>query len=139
MELKMETKFDFNIHDSNLEIVNYGYREGLTPKTKKPIYYVGILAKIKTFSQSYRRQVEVYVTFWTTIGPDTKTLNWAQNLHPGYKAASRLNSFKKKFPNRDIPKVVEATGISVGEHFAAHHSFLIITDWYTESAKGNYI
>lgn len=132
----METEFKIDINDSNIEIVSLGYRQGLTPKAKLPIYYVGILAKVKTFSQTYRRPVETYVTFWSTIGPETKTLSFAKNLHPAYKAQSKINSFKKKFPNKNLNEVVDATGINIAEFFNAYHSYLIITDWYSESSKG---
>lgn len=138
MELDMETEFKIDINDPNVEIVNVGYREGLTPKTNLPIYYVGIMAKVKSFSQTYRRQEEIFVSFWTTIGPETKTLSFAKALVPTYKAKSRLTQFKKKFPNTDLAKVIEATGVDVNDHFNSYHSYLIITDWYVEATKKGY-
>lgn len=134
----METEYMIDVKDSNIEIVNVGYREGLTPRTQKPIFYVGIMAKVKTYSHTYRRPTEIYVTYWTTIGPETKTIVFSNAAHQTHKTQSKINSFKKKFPNKDLAKVMEMTGVDVNDFFNAYHSYLIITDWYSEATKGRY-
>ena len=128
--------------NSNMEILRVGFREYLTPKTKEPIYDVGIIAKVKVSGVGrYGRKdgmAELVVSFWSTVGPNTRAMRFNQVLIHGSNMTSRMNKFRKKFPNEDMSAMLNATGVELSEDFNAHNSYLLITDWYTEEAKKGY-
>ncbi|MCK9531850.1 MAG: hypothetical protein M0R77_15005 [Gammaproteobacteria bacterium] len=138
MEKNVTSEYEIGINDSNVQIMKSGYREYLTPKTKKPIYQIGIIAKIVTSSRRYGRAQDLYVSFWATLGPNSDNLVFEKVGIPSYKANSKMKSFSKKFPKENIGELVALRGVDINEYFSAYHSYLIITDWYSEQTEKLY-
>lgn len=131
----MEYKFEMN--DQNIEILGFGYKEYLSPKSKLPVFNIGVLAKVITTSRRYGRNQEIIVSYWASLGPNTTSLSFNHVEVQGRKAASRAAKFKKNFPNVDLERFLER-GIDVKDFFSAYHSGLIITDWYSEQLEKSY-
>lgn len=134
----MTSEYVIGINDPNMEIIKSGYREYLTPKTKLPIYQIGILAKIATSSRRYGRSQDLYVSFWATLGPNSDNLVFEKVCIPSYKAAAKTKSFTKKFPKENINDLLKVRNVDINEFFSAYHSYLIITDWYSEQTERTY-
>lgn len=126
------------VDDSNIEILNMGYHEYLTPTTKLPIYDIGISAKVISPFKRYGRNAELLVHFWATIGPNTDNPTFNHSLINSYKSQSKTSKFKKKFANPNIGELFEKTGVDINSVFNAYHSYLVITDWYSEVASKGY-
>lgn len=134
----MSSDYVIGINDPNFEVLKAGYREYLTPKTKLPIYQIGILAKIATSSRKYGRPTDLYVSFWATLGPNSNNLVFEKVCIPSYKAANRTKAFTKKFPKENVGDLVALRDLDINEFFSAYHSYLIITDWYSEQTERMY-
>lgn len=138
MEIDVENNYVIGISDPNVQIMKSGYHEYLTPKTKLPIYRIGIIAKINTFSRRYNKNTDLYVSFWATLGPNSNNLVFEKSGIPSHKAASKMKSFAKKYPKENIGELVALRNVDVNDFFSAYHSFLIITDWYSEQTEVMY-
>lgn len=134
----MESEYEIGISDPNVQVIKSGYREYLTPKSKLPIYQIGILAKITTSSRRTARGQDLYVSFWATLGPNSNNLVFEKVGIPSYKAASKTKAFSKKYPNENVGDLVALRGIDINDFFSAYHSYLIITDWYSEQTEVMY-
>lgn len=126
------------ISDPNVQILKSGYREYLTPKTKQPIYQIGIIVKINTFSRRYDKNQDLYVSFWATLGPNSNNLVFEKVGIPSYKSANKVKAFAKKFPKENVGDLVKLRGVDINDFFSAYHSYLIITDWYSEQTEVMY-
>lgn len=139
MENEVINEYVIGINDPNVEIIKSGYREYLTPKSKLPIYQIGILAKISTSSRRYAgRPQDLLVSFWATLGPNSDNLMFEKVCIPSYKTANKTKAFSKKFPKENLGELTAIRDVNINEFFSAYHSYLIITDWYSEQTEKVY-